>query len=217
MSVIMVTGCKGGAGKSTIATNLAVYFARQGVDVMLLDTDPQRTSTRFVERRDEAGIEPVVHCTQRTGNIYKTVCDLAGRYELVIIDAGGRHDGEEIRTGLVSADVAIVPVRASQADLETLEKFEELVGLARGLNPALRANVILSMTPTHYLINEAILAREAIAQFQDLGLSSCTIYERKAYRDALLDGQGVVERATPAKAEIQLLGQEVERLIGGVQ
>lgn len=76
--IFLIAGEKGGVGKSTIATNLAVYLAHQGVDVVLLDTDGQATASRFVERRDEAGImpscrrgcRPTVRCQPRLGARY---------------------------------------------------------------------------------------------------------------------------------------------------
>jgi chromosome partitioning protein len=43
----MVGGIKGGTGKSTIASNLAVYAASKGADVLLLDVDPQATAYKW--------------------------------------------------------------------------------------------------------------------------------------------------------------------------
>lgn len=213
MSILMIGGEKGGTGKSSIATNLGVYFSKLGVDTMILDADPQGTAANFVARRNEAGHEPVVHCTQMTGNIYKTATDLAKRYELVIIDVGGR-DSQELRSGLVAADVVCIPIRASQADLETLPKVNELVGLSRAMNPALQAYAVLSMAPTNPLVTEAQDAREMIADFDQLALLPQLIRDRKIVRDALIDGLGVVETENhQAKAEIQLLGQELANLL----
>jgi chromosome partitioning protein len=73
--ILLVAAEKGGVGKSTIASNLAVYLAHGGVDVVLLDTDGQATAARFVERRDEAGITPAVPCVQRTGEVASTLRD----------------------------------------------------------------------------------------------------------------------------------------------
>ena len=95
----------------------------------------------------------VVHCTQKTGDIYKTAVDLGQRYGFVIVDAGGR-DSKELRTGMVAADKMFIPIRASQADLETLPHVDELVGLARGMNEALQVFALLSMAPSNPLINE---------------------------------------------------------------
>lgn len=206
--IVLVGAEKGGVGKSTQATNLAVHLAIVGIDVVLLDTDSQATCARFVERRNEAGILPAINCIQRTGDVSAALRDLANRYQVVIVDAGGR-DSKELRTAMSVANLLLTPIRASQADLETLPKVNELVGLARGFNPALEAYAVLSMAPSNPRTGEVEEARELLAEFDQLQLAENVIRDRKVYRDALLAGKGVVEMDNgQAKAEIQLLAQE---------
>jgi len=100
--ILLLGGEKGGTGKSTLATNLAVWLAHKGRDVILVDTDCQRTSSHFVDRRNELGTLPRIHCAEKYGNVFDTVKDLATRYEYVLVDAGGR-DSEELRTAMVVA------------------------------------------------------------------------------------------------------------------
>lgn len=206
--IILIGAEKGGSGKNTLATNLAVYLAQQAVDLVLVDTDAQATSARFVERRDSTQIQPSIACVQKTGDMSSTLRDLARRYGVVIVDAGGR-DSREMRSAMAVADLMLIPTRASQADLETLPKVNELVSLARGLNPELKATVVLSGAPTNPSIREVQDARELFNHFDQLLLADTTICERKVYRDALLNGNGVVELGnSQARAEIQLLTQE---------
>jgi len=206
--ILLIAAEKGGVGKSTIATNLAVHLAHGGVDVVLLDTDGQATAARFVERRDEAGITPAVPCVQRMGDVASTLRDLAHRYQVVVVDAGGR-DSREMRSAMAVANLLLVPTKASQADLETFSKVNELVGLARGLNPELKAVALLSIAPTNPVIREVEEARELLAEFDQLDLADTIIRDRKVYRDALLVGKGVIELDnSQARAEIQLLAQE---------
>lgn len=211
--IVMAGGEKGGAGKSTTAVNLAVYLACEGFDVMLLDADKQATASKFITRRNEAGILPVVHNTQKLGNIFNTAQDLAKRYDFVVIDAGGR-DSQELRTGMVAADLLYVPLRASQADVETLPVVNELVGLSRGMNPTLQARILLCMVPETSINTEARDAKALFEEFPDLPLSDNMVADLKIYRDALRLGQGVVElKNSKAKAQIQLLGQELQELL----
>lgn len=209
MTTFLVGSTKGGVGKSTLASNLAVYLAHEGADVVLLDCDPQATSKRWVDRRNERNDgRPVVHVAQAMGDAFKIARDLASRYEHVVIDVGGRGDSRELRTALAAADVLIAPTKASQPDLEVFDALNELVGLARGLNPGLRAYSVLSMAPSNPLINEVAEAKEFLADFSELELLPTVVRDRKAYRDAILQGLGVVELANAqARAEIQLLGQ----------
>lgn len=214
MPVVLIGSLKGGTGKTTIALQLATYFAGEGVDVMLLDADPQGSAAKFIERRNDAGIEPRIHCASANGNIFATVRDLEQRYGLVLVDTGG-FSNRELHTGALAADLLYVPLRASQVDLETMpEMIQNVVVPARDRNPDLRTYVLISQGPTNPMINETQLAQQAIAEFDGINLSSVVVRERKTYRDQTILGLGVVEGANAqAKAEIQLLGQEIQSLL----
>ena len=206
--ILLVGAEKGGVGKSTIASNLAVYLAREGVDVVILDTDPQATCAKWADRRNAAEAVPAVQCIQRQGDVAMALRDLSKRFAVTIVDAGGR-DSRELRAAVSVANLLLTPIRASQADLETLPKLNELVGLARGLNPTLEAYAILSMAPSNPMIHEVDDARELLAEFDQIKLADTVIRDRKVFRDALLAGLGVVEMDnSQARAEIQLLAQE---------
>lgn len=206
--IVLIGGEKGGTGKSTLATNLAVYLKLEGVDVLILDADKQATSSKWVDRRDAKEL-PSIPCAQKLGNIYSTVMDMSKRYKVIIIDAGGR-DSPELRSAMVAADCLYLPFRASQADLETLPTVDELVTNARGMNPNLQAFAVLSQAPSNPMINEVSEAQELLATFPEIKLADSIIRERKVYRDALAEGKGVLEMSnSTAKAEIQLLAQEI--------
>lgn len=207
--ILLLGGEKGGTGKSTVAVNLAVWLARQGVDVALIDTDLQATASHFVDRRNAIADVPRVHCAEKHGNVYDTVRDLAKRYEEVIVDAGGR-DSEELRTALVAAHVVYCPLKASQPDIETSVHMNQLVKLARGMNPVLQARLLISMGPTNPAIHEAAEAREILGQLTEFTLSDVIIRDRKIYRDAMIEGRGVIEMSNDkALAEIEALAHEI--------
>ena len=204
--VVLIGGEKGGTGKSTIATNLAAYLADRSDDVVLLDADSQGTASRWVERRNNSHPElPKVHCVQKAGDIFETIRDLSTRYQQVIIDAGGR-DSEELRSAMIAG---YTPLKA-QPDLETTMNINQLVKLACGLNPSLKAYAVISMAPTHPAITEAQEAHELLMELPDIELSRVFIRERKVFRDAMVEGKGVIEsKNRKAKAEIQLLAGEI--------
>jgi chromosome partitioning protein len=207
--ILLLGGEKGGTGKSTVAVNLAVWLARQDTDVVLIDTDPQATASHFIDRRNALDGVPKVHCAEKRGNVFDTVRDLAKRYQQVIVDAGGR-DSEELRTALVAAHLVYCPLKASQPDIETSVHMNQLVKLARGMNPILQARLLISMGPTNPAVQEAIEAREILGQLTEFTLSEVIVRERKAYRDAMSEGRGVVELTNDkAAAEIEALAREI--------
>lgn len=208
--IVLIGGEKGGTGKSTVSCNLATWLAHEGRDVLLLDADQQSTSKRWVDRRNDLDLKlPKISIAQASGDVFKPARDFATRYGEVVIDAGGR-DSKELRTAMVAADVILVPIRASQPDLETMDHVNELIALARGMNPNLKAYALVSMAPSNPMINEVSEARAFLSDFAELELAQTFIRDRRVFRDAMLEGKGVVEmNNSQAKAEIQLLGQEI--------
>lgn len=211
--IILFGGTKGGSGKSTITTNMAAYLAGEGCNVAIMDTDKQGSSARWVERRENPKINPSglpkVHCTQSIGNVYNAAIDQAKLHEIVLIDAGG-NDSRELRTAMVAADRLYVPLQASQFDLETLLDLNDMIIGAMDQNPTLKVFGLLSRAPSNPLINEVAEARKLLSQFPLFGMIDLVIRDRKAYRDVIPLGRGVVEgKNSTAKAEIQLLAQEL--------
>ena len=203
--IVLFGGEKGGTGKSTLATNISLAFAHSGSETIIVDCDPQITATRWVERRRKNfPALPMIQVVQKTGNVYDTVYDLSKKYANVVIDAGGR-DSEELRTAMAVANVMYIPLKASQPDLETSKHMSQLVKLAKGLNPGIKANLILSMAPTNPILTEDREARELLSALPGLSVSEVVIRERKVYRDAIADGKGVVEYDN-AKAKQEIMG-----------
>lgn len=208
--ILMIGGIKGGTGKSTIATNLAVYLAATGFDVLLLDVDPQATAYKWAARRqDNYPDAPRVHTAQASGRAFDVVRDVSQRYEHIVIDSGG-HASDAMKSAMLAAQKLYVPLRPSQADLETVGEMNSMVADVKAFNHTLQAFTLVSLASTNPSIIEGQEARAALQEVPEIALSDCVIRERKIYRDAFFEGVGVIEmtnnKGTP---EIQLLAQEV--------
>ena len=216
--IVLIGGEKGGTGKTTLATNLAAKRVLAGRDVLLVDTDPQGSASYWAQSRDESGARPRrVACVQKFGKGLKAeVLDLAGRYQDIVIDAGGR-DSAGLRAALVVAERAYIPVQPSQFDIWTLDRMDELAGAARGFNPGLRAFVLISRCSTNPSVSDARDAAEVLADFASLDLAGTAVRDRIAYRKAAREGLCVDElRPRDAKAveEMQALYEEAFRCLG---
>lgn len=208
--IVMIGGIKGGTGKSTIATNLAVYLASHGADVLLLDVDPQASAYKWAMRRQEnhPGVAKV-NTAQASGRAFDVVRDVSKRYEHIVIDSGG-HASDVMKSAMLGAQKLYIPLRPSQADLETVGEMHAMVADVKAFNAPLRAFSLLSLASTNPSITEAHEAREALLDLPDIQLSECLIRDRKVYRDAFFEGVGVVEMTTnKGTPEIQLLAQEI--------
>lgn len=191
--IILIGGEKGGTGKTTLATNLAAQRALAGHDVLLVDADLQQSAFYWAQVRDEAGIVPRVACVQKFGKgLRAEIQDLAGRYEDIIVDAGGR-DSIELRVSLVASGKAYIPVQASQFDIWTLDHMDELVATARGFNPDLRAFVVIMRASPNPLVSEAAQARAILPDYRHLEAAQTIIHDRIAYRRSSREGMAVSE------------------------
>lgn len=211
----VIGGQKGGTGKSTIATNLAVALTHASRQVVLVDTDRQQTATHWSAEREQDGSLPQITCIQKTGKLFSTLKDLEKRYQDVIVDAGG-FDSVELRSALPAADALYSPVRASQSDLWTLEAVDQLVSEAQDMNPALEAFLVLSMVPTNPRIKETLDARTLLTDYERFTVCQTAFADRKAFRDAMVRGRGVVELDDP-KAKNEVLSFMKEVRTHGVQ
>lgn len=207
--IVLVGSQKGGAGKTTVAINLAVEWARQGRDVCLVDADSQRSAARWHADREEAGHTPVIACVEKQGNVRETLLDLEQRYDVVVVDVAGK-DSKEMRTAMTAAQVLIVTVRPSQLDLDTLEHMSEVISSARDFNEDLEAYGLLTQVPSNVFGSEEGDAGQYLQEYPAIHPLEAVIHERKAYRDVVGEGLGVVEWTNPkAKSEIQVLAAEV--------
>jgi chromosome partitioning protein len=114
----MVLNPKGGCGKSTLATNIAAYFANEGADVVLADYDPQRSSLDWLDRRpaDRAPIAGVAAFEDGLKHLPRSA-------DIVISDAPARSHGSELTNLVRHAETIVLPVMASTIDMQATTNF----------------------------------------------------------------------------------------------
>lgn len=92
--ILAVGNIKGGVGKTTLAVNLAIIRATAGQDVLLVDGDEQRTALTFTDLRTEQLGQPGYTAVSLQRAAFRTqVRQLAGKYDDIVIDVGGRDTG----------------------------------------------------------------------------------------------------------------------------
>jgi len=127
MRHIMVMNAKGGCGKSTLATNIASYFASTGANVALADYDPQRSSLDWLDRRPENRPEIVGVAGYESG-----LRRAPRNADFVIIDAPARSHGKELVDLVNHAETILVPVLPSTIDMQATATFlDELKSVAK--------------------------------------------------------------------------------------
>ena len=211
--IIQFCSIKGGCGKSTLSVNLAVEYLRKNQTISILDGDRQSSSNNWSQRRENNNELAQIHCVQKYGRINKTILDISDQYNAVIIDTGG-FDSQEMRTALMVADVAIMPFKPSQMDLDTLPRLEDIILAAQDFNKSLQVFGLLNMSPTNIMNKEVSEAKELLNDYPSISMMNTLIHDRKAFRDSIKHGLSVIEMTDhKAKAEIQCLAEEIDNIL----
>lgn len=119
MRSILVASRKGGCGKTTVSTNLAAHHAVKGKRTVLLDADPQHSSTRWCEKR--AHLDSAVLPVDGTRKGWRK--QLPDDTQVVVIDGPAGAMARDLEDFLEMADAVIVPILPSVIDLEASVDF----------------------------------------------------------------------------------------------
>lgn len=202
--VITVAQQKGGAGKTTLAVNLAVGFMQSGRSVALLDTDPQGSLGRwFMARRERLGEAGVEFSTSSAWGVSYECEKLKKNFDVVIIDTPPKVDSD-LRPALREADLILVPVSASLVDLWATEGVLDLAR-REGKRPKIILNRIKRGTRLDAEVRAAAVQLEG--EFVDAPLA-----HRVVYAETMGQGLGVLEAARrgPASDEVGALMTALE-------
>ena len=210
--IVLYSHQKGGVGKSTLAINHA-YFE----NCSIIDLDSQNSSMLFNQLRKMQNRESVDCYTSNSINEFNEMIKpfKANKENMIIIDSGG-YDSEINRLALISADIIITPVGASQIELFGLQKFR---GILNDVSEATGTSV-----KTHVLINNVdSRSKKKINELQEyisknknyFNLLDSIIHSRVDFKNAYGDGLTVAELDKDSKAsqEIESLVQEINKII----
>lgn len=213
--IVLIANEKGGVGKTTIAVNLAAMCRRAGHDVLLVDTDRQESAGTWAAMRHEDDFKPTVTCVSKTGKVGRDLVELAQKYPIVVVDAGGR-DSLEMRQALAVCDFCVIPIKPAQFDVWSLSRMGALLrDLWDRMDRRVNAFAVVNGASPNPAVRETGEVREALADYSALfPVMATVITERIAFRRASRDGLGVVELPTShsdakATAEMSSLYEEV--------
>jgi chromosome partitioning protein len=152
MRHILVTNAKGGCGKSTIATNLAAYYASEGFETALVDYDPQQSALAWLEERPEEYAE-IVGVAGFEGGLRH----VPRNAEFVVIDSPARAHGKELTELVRRAETIVVPVLPSPIDIKAAAQFvDELLHVTKVADKKAKVAVIANRVKENTLIFEEL-------------------------------------------------------------
>ncbi len=205
MKTIALISQKGGAGKTTLALNLAVAAELHGHSCVVIDIDPQASAMGWQDTREKE--TPVVISAQavRINEILQTAKEHGA--DLVIIDTAPHSDSAALQAAR-AADLVIIPCKPSILDLRAIATSVDIASMAK--KPAVA--ILNSVPPRGSLTEEAL---EAIRSY-GLEIVPEHLGQRAAFVHSLTVGQAVLEYEPSGKAaqEIETIYKWICRFIG---
>ena len=150
MRTIMLMNAKGGCGKTTIATNLASWYADEGWKVALADYDPQKSSLDWLEARQGYEGVPEIQALDATR---KGALHPAKGTDLLVMDAPASTHGNVIDKLLKQVDTLLLPVLPSPIDMRACQRFlGELLESGRVSHQQMKIGIVANRVRENTLI-----------------------------------------------------------------
>ena len=212
--MIVCANSKGGVGKSTLATHLAVWLFDQGFQTALIDTDKQRSSSQWIGE-----VEPkiTVRVADTPEECLTSAQELIASHDFVVGDApGGLEDLS--RTLLILADLAIFPISPSILDVRSVAGATTVLRYAQGINGGKpEGRLVLNKMKTRDTISHEL--REDAPKL-GLQVAQHVIRDLQAYRDAAQQGtvvgrfgrKGLQAAADMDALFTELVGEQIAQL-----
>lgn len=209
LKTLAVVALKGGSGKTTVATHLALAAHRRGLDTLLVDTDPQFSARDILSAREAPG--PAYVESSGRNVLTAQFAALAERKDLLIIDTAAGAV-ETVGEAIVVADFVLLVARPTLIDLSGLARSLMLV---RRLGKA--CAVVVNQAPVAREAVEAPLVKRAMKglDYMKVDVAPAILRSRGIYQVALERGRSVEESSDrQAAAEIAALWDYVAGAVG---
>lgn len=212
--IITVSSSKGGAGKTTTLMCLADYWAQKGKKVALLDTDPNKSLSRWYEKGSKKGYFAGIEFQQQLNDkeIIATARDLIERSDILLIDVAGIASISLLKAAGI-ADLVVIPAQPSEDDFleaintrgivrEAEELTKRTIPFRTVLTRAKKGTRVLDHTMTQ-------LERLKFPVFKTV------IFDRTVYAQSRFNGTTPIEQGREGDGvkEIAALAKEIEKIL----
>jgi len=192
MQRIIILNPKGGSGKTTVATNLAARFAAIGKNAVLMDLDPQGSSTRWLTKRTKE-LTPIhgIAAFERSATVTRSwQLRIPSESEVVIVDTPAALDAQRIPDVTRGADAILVPVMPSDIDIHVAAKcIADLLLVGKVRRSQGRLGIIANRVRSNTLISQALMR---FLRSLDIPLVA-TLRDTQNYVRAAQTGTGIHE------------------------
>lgn len=216
--IIVFCTPKGGAGKTTLAFNVAATLSGK---TLLLDADPQRSALKWADGAPEDAPLPMAVMAYTGDKIHREIKKVVQDYRFVLVDTppSALATSTVTRSALLAADLAVVPVIPSPLDIWEAATIAELIAEINDIREANGVEPLAARLAVNRLKPRTTFGNDVREALQDVGIPTLAtaIHEREAYKHAVLDGCSVHQvmgsGGRAAAAEMHQLTRELVRII----
>jgi len=211
--IISFLNQKGGVGKTTLAVHTAAGLALDGLDVILVDADPQGSALDWLAARQKPPLFAVVGMPRPV--LHRQLPRLAATVDAVVID-GPPSLANIARSAMLASDLVLIPVQPSPYDVWAVGDLVELVDEARLDHDSIDARFVVSRRIANTVIGRDVA--EALGEWP-VPVLETHITQRVAFAESAATGLAVMESApgSAAAAEARSLATEVMALVTNIR
>lgn len=211
--IISFLNQKGGVGKTTLAVHTAAGLALDGLDVILVDADPQGSALDWLAARQKPPLFAVVGMPRPV--LHRQLPRLAATVDAVVID-GPPSLANIARSAMLASDLVLIPVQPSPYDVWAVGDLVELVDEARLDHDSIDARFVVSRRIANTVIGRDVT--EALGEWP-VPVLETHITQRVAFAESAATGLAVMESApgSAAAAEARSLATEVMALVTNIR
>ena len=192
MQRIVVLNPKGGSGKSTITTNLASYFAARDQKPTVMDLDPQGSSIRWVNKRNQgmATVYGIAGFEKKAGVTRSFALRIQNDSQVVIVDTPAALDPQRLTEVTRDANTILVPVLPSDIDIHAATRcIADLLLIAKIKREEQRVAVIANRVKRNTVMYRALMKFLHSLQIPVIA----TLRDSQAYVRCFEQGVGIFE------------------------
>lgn len=197
--IVAVTNQKGGSGKTTVAMVLAGTWGRRGRRVMVIDADAQGTATQYAASApDDRPFPASVSGLSAAGDkIHREIRKHVEDYDVIVVDCPPSVDAVTPQSALLVADLALIPIVPSPADLWAAVGTRQLIERIGVINQTLASRLVINASQPQIRLTRAV-----IDELDDFGIERlpATLASRTAFRQAMALGVAIQDLGSAAKA-----------------